>query len=134
MIGPTKAVELWANERFTKIEDYAVDPLHEPGMVLHAETFLNASILQTIKEMEVASTSSHYTIFEDPNICFLRVRADGAIWIEDCDASKSGFDGGYPGGMKEYLKILKKHFLGGKKCSKRKVRDKLRIIYELHCR
>uniref|UniRef100_A0A7S4ELH7 Uncharacterized protein n=1 Tax=Pseudo-nitzschia australis TaxID=44445 RepID=A0A7S4ELH7_9STRA len=166
--GPYEAVEIWAAQRFTKIDEYARDPNAKPGMVMHSETFMNASLLQSIRKLEynidvdvdVDNSSSGITgtttattrgvVVEDPTTCFLRVRADGAIWIEDCDPSKSGFGGGYPGGEKAYTKLLRKflpsdiYVKGNKKqqrksniknarCRKRLVRDKLRRIFELKC-
>jgi len=138
--GPYSAVKVWASQRFSKIEEYSQDPSATPGMIMHSETFLNASILQTIKETAIAHNDNnemipqHYRVLEDKWLCFLRVRADGAIWIEDCDPSKSGFGGGYPGGMKAYKKVLD-GFLpnNGKGCRKRRLRDKLRRIIELAC-
>lgn len=147
--GPHSAVKFWASERFSKIEEYARDPSAVPGMVMHSETFLNASILQAIRESPVevddrfasdaniAQTDRANTckVLEDKWMCFLRVRADGAIWIEDCDESKSGFGGGYPGGLSSYTKLLQEFLPNqGKGCRKRRVRDNLRIIIELFCR
>mmetsp|Transcript_3629 Transcript_3629/g.10219 ORF Transcript_3629/g.10219 Transcript_3629/m.10219 type:complete len:230 (-) Transcript_3629:855-1544(-) len=97
--GPHDAVEIWATQRFAKIEQHASLEQYK-GMALHSETFLNASLLPSIEALGIA-------IEEDPTLCFLRVRADGAIWIEDCDPAKSGpLGGGYPGGQKAYGKLL----------------------------
>ncbi|VEU44794.1 unnamed protein product [Pseudo-nitzschia multistriata] len=163
--GPYEAVEIWASKRFENIELYATDPNRNKGMVLHSETFLNASIFEAIKglgsqrgetETETATTpatveksssnsSSNattlarqarnvYRVVEDPWICFLRVRADGAVWIEDCDPKKSGFGGGYPGGEANYTDLLTKFLPNhGKRCRRRLVRDKQRRIVELAC-
>lgn len=142
--GPYSAVSLWASHRFSKIEEYAKGPLATPGMVMHSETFLNASILQAIKDTAIdinasknnnnANRKTNLEVLEDKWICFLRVRADGAIWIEDCDASKSGFGGGYPGGIKAYSKLLQEFLPNhGKGCKKRRLRDKVRRILELAC-
>jgi hypothetical protein len=158
--GPHLAVRFWASQRFSKIEEYAKDPLATPGMVMHSETFLNASILQTIKETAIETETdeeqhstnandsvndnvndnvnvnrkTNHEVLEDKWICFLRVRADGAIWIEDCDASKSGFGGGYPGGIKSYSKLLQEFLPNhGKGCKNRRLRDKVRRILELAC-
>jgi len=157
--GPYSAVRFWASQRFSKIEEYAKDPLATPGMVMHSETFLNASILQAIKETAIetetdkheeqhsananntannninnANRKTNHEVLEDKWICFLRVRADGAIWIEDCDASKSGFGGGYPGGINASSKLLQEFLPNhGKGCKKRRLRDKVRRILELVC-
>ena len=139
--GPHSAVKIWASQRFSKIEEYSRDPLATPGMIMHSETFLNASILQTIKETTIthnaetkSSRSEHFMVLEDKWMCFLRVRADGAIWIEDCDPIKSGYGGGYPGGVKAYRKLLDEFLPSDvKRCRKRRVKDKLRRIIELIC-
>ncbi len=131
--GPYSAVKIWASQRFARIEDYSKDPSAIPGMVMHSETFLNASILQTIKETQV-HTNQNLQVLEDEWMCFLRVRADGAIWIEDCDATKSNYGGGYPGGMAVYLKLLNEFLPNkGKGCKKRRLKDKVRKILELAC-
>ncbi len=143
--GPHSAVKIWASQRFSKIEEYSRDPLATPGMIMHSETFLNASILQTIKETTTTTTITHNAnaktnssrsirVLEDKWMCFLRVRADGAIWIEDCDPAKSGYGGGYPGGMKAYRKLLNEFLPNdGKRCRKRRLKDKVRRIFELTC-
>lgn len=131
--GPYSAVKIWASQRFARIEDYSKDPSAIPGKVMHPETFLNASILQTIKETQV-DTNRNLRVLEDEWMCFLRVRADGAIWIEDCDPEKSSHGGGYPGGMSVYLKLLNEFLPNkGKGCKKRRLKDKVRLIYELAC-
>ena len=131
--GPYSAVKIWASQRFARIEDYSKDTSAIPGMVMHSETFLNASILQTIKETQVDANQS-LEVFEDEWMCFLRVRADGAIWIEDCDATKSNYGGGYPGGMPIYLKLLNEFLPNkGRGCKKRRLKDKVRKIVELAC-
>lgn len=139
--GPYDAVKVWASQRFTKIDEYALSGEAQPGMVMHSETFLNATIFQSIKGMK-RPKYNNYELLEDRLICFVRVRADGAIWIEDCDATKSDVNsgGGYPGGMNVYYKQLLNNFLieihngrGIASCRKRRVKDPLRIIYELAC-
>ena len=154
--GPRSAVEVWASQRFSRIEEYARDPSATPGMVMHSETFLNATILQAIREAgahggggggrDAAAINNNNNnssnsraddrpvLIEDPWMCFLRVRADGAIWIEDCDASKSGFGGGYPGGEAAYTELLREFLPNrGRGCKKRRLRDKVRRILELAC-
>mmetsp|Transcript_35319 Transcript_35319/g.38213 ORF Transcript_35319/g.38213 Transcript_35319/m.38213 type:complete len:176 (+) Transcript_35319:2-529(+) len=145
--GPYEAVKIWASQRFTQIEEYAKNKNARRGMVMHSETFINASIFQSIKELtqptqeqQELQQQQQYEIREDRWICFLRVRAgDGAIWIEDCDAMKSGLGGGYPGGMEVYTNLVEEFILpitkgvGLANCHKRKLKDPLRIIYELVC-
>jgi hypothetical protein len=222
--GPYEAVKIWASKRFLKIDDYANSSISKPGMVMHSETFLNASILQSIKELShthihihnnisndsdvddpnyydskrkliipnsiISGTTSnsaynyvdvndpkynYYEIREDRLICFVRVRADGAIWYEDCDSSKSDYGGGYPGGIGKFnitgssnekdgngdtigyinkiyslLEVINnnnnnqnnnnnnnKQIPTAKtkpKCRKRRLKDPVRLIYELICK
>jgi hypothetical protein len=122
IIGPYEAVKVWATQRFPRIDHFA--KVAAPGTAMHSETFLNASILTSIKN------DLHMPIYEDPWICFLRVRADGAIWIEDCDAKKSGNGGGFPGNVMEELHPFLPQNLT---CRKRFLRDKVRRIRELIC-
>jgi hypothetical protein len=93
---------------------------------MHSETFLNDTILTSIR------SDLHLPIYEDPWLCFLRVRADGAIWIEDCDAAMSGSGGGFPGQVLPYLMP----FLNqpNATCRQRWLRDPVRRIKELICK
>mmetsp|Transcript_30561 Transcript_30561/g.31043 ORF Transcript_30561/g.31043 Transcript_30561/m.31043 type:complete len:168 (-) Transcript_30561:12-515(-) len=98
------------------------------------------SPLRGQRKYQELQQQQQYEIREDRWICFLRVRAgDGAIWIEDCDAMKSGLGGGYPGGMEVYTNLVEEFILpitkgvGLANCHKRKLKDPLRIIYELVC-
>ena len=90
---------------------------------MHSETFLNATVLTKIRRS--------CQVYEDPWICFLRVRADGAIWIEDCNAEKSGFGGGYPGN--DIMDRLQPFLPSNTTCRKRRLRDKVRRVQELIC-
>jgi quinol monooxygenase YgiN len=123
IIGPYNAVETWATQRFTRIDQYATNEAL-PGTAMHSETFLNATILASIRQT--------YQVYEDPWICFLRVRADGAIWIEDCDAEKSGFGGGYPGD--DILDRLQPFLPTNTTCRERRLPDKVRRVKELICK
>jgi hypothetical protein len=116
------AVKIWATERFTKIDEYAtMEAL--PGTAMHSETFLNATVLTKIRRS--------CQVYEDPWICFLRVRADGAIWIEDCNAEKSGFGGGYLGN--DIMGRLQPFLPANTTCRQRRLRDKVRRVQELIC-
>jgi hypothetical protein len=125
IIGPFEAVKLWATERFLRIDHYATK-VAAPGTAMHSETFLNDTILTSIR------SDLHLPIYEDPWLCFLRVRADGAIWIEDCDAAKSGSGGGFPGKVLPYLM----QFLNqpNATCRQRWLQDPVRRIKELVCK
>ena len=75
--GPNKAVKIWATERFQRLEDHVLT-YEEPGYGMHSERFLNHSIFPAIREIEGVE------VVADPDICFLRARADGSTWINDC--------------------------------------------------
>jgi hypothetical protein len=124
IIGPYDAVKLWATERFHRIDHYATK-VAAPGTAMHSETFLNDTILTSIR------SDLHLQIYEDPWLCFLRVRADGAIWIEDCDAAKSGYGGGFPGRVMSHLKPFLNQ---NATCRHRWLRDPVRRIKELICK
>ena len=127
--GPFSAVEVWAAHRFQLIDEYAAAaaggdrsgaatsssefnvtfPPPDVGRVMHSESFLNATVMNIIRNR------LQYYIVEDNWVCFLRVRADGAIWIDDCHGSMVGFGGdeesrdhgttaaGFPGDVMEYV-------------------------------
>jgi hypothetical protein len=177
--GPYESIEIWASKRFDKIDDYANSKEAIPGMVMHSETFLKSSIVPSIKKLvshhnsdnsDIHSYHYNHEIREDRLICFLRVRADGAIWYEDCDSLKSDFGGGYPGGLGNITGINSKDVFGENgnkekfgssgymnkiydllvvinnqtdtntdtktkiKCRKRRLKDPVRLIYELVCK
>ncbi|KAG7337610.1 hypothetical protein IV203_021839 [Nitzschia inconspicua] len=124
IIGPYDAVKLWATERFLRIDHYATK-VAPPGTAMHSETFLNDTILTSIR------SDLHLPIYEDPWLCFLRARADGAIWIEDCDAAKSGNGGGFPEPVLPYLKPFLNE---SATCRQRWLRDPVRRVKEFFCR
>mmetsp|Transcript_44528 Transcript_44528/g.107860 ORF Transcript_44528/g.107860 Transcript_44528/m.107860 type:complete len:580 (+) Transcript_44528:174-1913(+) len=161
--GPFNAVRIWATQRFLLIDEYAGGgggggvsngsgssgavasssefnvrfPPPEVGRVMHSESFVNATILNIIRNQ------FQYYIAEDNWVCFLRVRADGAIWIDDCHGSMVGFGGdeesvsdvgtspGFPGDVREYVQPF---LPPGASCRKRRLRDKVRIVMELVCK
>lgn len=134
--GPYDAVKIWASERFERVEAFAQQTVHHPtlkGMTMHSETFMNYGLLSAIHGRPVVDNSGdsnnhvnkkfHHRVLQDPTICFLRVRADGAIWTEDCESyrshgdpndangseatgSKAQASEGYPGGRDQYLPLL----------------------------
>mmetsp|Transcript_44527 Transcript_44527/g.107857 ORF Transcript_44527/g.107857 Transcript_44527/m.107857 type:complete len:548 (+) Transcript_44527:174-1817(+) len=132
--GPFDAVKIWATERFRLIDEYAAG---SGSGVMHSESFLNATVMNIIRNQ------LQYYIAEDNWVCFLRVRADGAIWIDDCHGSMVGFGGdeesggdvaaapGFPGDVMEYVQPF---LPPGTSCRKRRLRDKVRIVKELVCK
>ena len=164
--GPFDAVKIWATQRFQLIDEYADAaatgggvssggdsssdvasspefnvkiPPPEVGRVMHSESFLNATVMNIIRNQ------LQYYIAEDNWVCFLRVRADGAIWIDDCHGSMVGFGGeeesgsdgsaaaapGFPGDVMEYVQPF---LPPGTSCRKRRFPDKVRIVMELVCK
>jgi len=98
VVGPYDAVKVWATERFQRIETH-VRKYPIPGWGMHSEKFLNFTIVPAMIDASghslassplsssPPSSSSGYIMDQNPNICFLRARADGSIWIEDCSES-----------------------------------------------
>ena len=85
--GPYDAVKIWATERFQRIESHVRNyPI--PGWGMHSERFMNYSIFPAMlnaSRQTSSSLSMGYKIDQNPNVCFLRARADGSVWIEDCN-------------------------------------------------
>ena len=85
--GNRKAVKIWATRRFELLEDH-VRTYNEPGYGMHSERFLEHSIFPAIRN------ETGIPVVNNPDICFLRARADGAIWANDC-ASRAGAATGF---------------------------------------
>ena len=92
VIGTYDAVEIWATKRFDRVE-YQVNTYTPVGFGIHSERMMSHAILPLIRE------KYNCTIRQDNNLCFLRVRADGAIWLQDC----SNGDSQYKGDVKQRL-------------------------------
>jgi hypothetical protein len=76
--GPSKAVKIWATERFDRMEAHVQWILHnKTGLGLHSETFVRWALLEPIKELG-------FRVEEHPTMCFFRARADETIWWTDC--------------------------------------------------
>jgi hypothetical protein len=87
--GPYETVKIWATERFQRVESH-VRTYPIPGWGMHSERFLDFSIFPAMLNASSQSSlsfSSGYAMDQNPNICFLRARADGSVWIEDCQES-----------------------------------------------
>ena len=83
--GPFAAVQVWATERFSRLEDHVLT--YEPGYGMHSERFLNHSIFPAIRNLGIP-------VIANPDICFFRARADGSMWSNDCatrDGAARGF-------------------------------------------
>ena len=73
--GPYEGVEIWATKRFDFLERH----VHtcEPGWAMQSEKFLDGAIMPAIRELGIA-------IVVNPDICFLRTRADSSAVTTDC--------------------------------------------------
>jgi hypothetical protein len=80
IVGPAKAVEIWASDRWRRIEGY-VRTKAKKGQGILDEPFLAAAVLPAIKA-EVPQVAD---IVEDESWCFARARVDSYVWILDCD-------------------------------------------------
>lgn len=111
--GPRAPVEIWATRRFDALEERArYQP--SPGYVMHSESFLNDSIFpmmvrhhqqQQQQKQRIITTNHHDdhhpnndTIVSNPDICFLRVRADESVMVDDCTMGIGGGGSGGGGG------------------------------------
>jgi hypothetical protein len=73
--GPYEAVEIWATKRFDFLEHYVNKC--EPGWAMHSERFVDGAVLPAIRELGISTVVN-------PDICFLRTRADYSAVITDC--------------------------------------------------
>jgi hypothetical protein len=78
--GPYDAVQIWATQRFSRLEAHAQYMLqHNPGWAMHSERFVQHEILATIEKDLVG-----FHVTEHDSMCFLRARVDESVWITDC--------------------------------------------------
>ena len=112
--GPLEGIKVWATKRFDLIEQ-RVQFHQDPGFEMHSERFLNATILPVIQEVGVS-------LYENPDICFLRVRADKSVLPDDCKVNakvKGGLTGETRGWGKADIKSLVESIVGTS-CSQKK--------------
>jgi hypothetical protein len=85
--GPFNAVKVWATERFSRLDKYVrANKIARAGYGMHPERFLNGEIIPHITK------NLGYKLDLAKRFCFVRVRADGAIWIDDCNRGFPGND------------------------------------------
>jgi hypothetical protein len=78
--GPYDAVKVWATERFSKLTKYVrTHPIARMGYGMQPEKFLKNVLLQHLTQV------LGYKVDFNKQFCFVRVRADGGIWIDDCN-------------------------------------------------
>ena len=76
IVGPYEAVQIWANERFTRIHNHVRSPVMK-GWGLHSEQFVFSNLLPAIQALG-------YTVVQDGKWCFFRARPDFSVWTNDC--------------------------------------------------
>jgi hypothetical protein len=74
--GPYEAVKVWATERFSRLEEHVQSV--KPGYGMHSERFMAASIIPGIE-------GNGFKVEQSPHICFFRARADGQVFLRDCN-------------------------------------------------
>jgi len=83
VIGPPASVQIWASERFARMEDHVQDVYKNrsrTGYGLHSEKFVDWALFPPMREV----MKDEHAIVEHPSVCFFRVRADESIWMSDC--------------------------------------------------
>jgi hypothetical protein len=107
--GHRDAVQIWATQRLARLDDHVhwVAQKH-PGWGMHSERFMAWTIFPAMRqhllqidgqqqpppplrrddgEYRPDDGTPLLQIREDPHWCFLRARADGSVWIRDCEIS-----------------------------------------------
>lgn len=83
MYGPYRAVQIWAAERFDRLESHVKSIYkRKPGWGMHSERFLNHTIFPAIRQ-------AGFAIHEHAQMCFLRARVDESVWVSDCDGTET---------------------------------------------
>ena len=78
--GPADAVQVWAAERFKKVDEYIQEfRFKRPGSGIHSERYLGQYLLPRMQ-----NRFSRYKFVDRDDWCFYRARADYSIWISDC--------------------------------------------------
>jgi hypothetical protein len=76
--GPSKAVNIWAAQRFERMEGHVQWILqYNPGFGLHSEIFVRRALLEPVRELG-------FGVEEHPTMCFFRARADETLRTSDC--------------------------------------------------
>lgn len=76
--GPYEAVKVWSTKRFDLVEE-RVQNSENAGYGMHSELFMNESIIPAMEELG-------YSKHLNPDICFVRTRANSVALIDDCIA------------------------------------------------
>jgi hypothetical protein len=74
--GPYEAVKIWATQRFELLENRAKSQT-DPGYTMHSERFVNDSVIPAMQQRGFAHVIN-------PDICFVRTRADESAIVSDC--------------------------------------------------
>jgi hypothetical protein len=116
--GPAKAVEIWSTQRFSQIDDHVarINKIKR-GKGIQPERFVKYNLLP---RMEKVSTVDRHN-----DICFLRVKADGLVWVSDCE-NEVGESREQDGQKRHEIEVLT-----GRKCGK--VTDNLESSRVMNC-
>ena len=83
VIGPAKAVQIWAKGRFSRLDDH-VEYMrkNEYGWGMQSERFMFYTLYPAMREV---LPDPENAIYEDKEMCFFRARADESVWVSDCN-------------------------------------------------
>ena len=79
--GPFQGVKIWATKRFSQEKKYV-------GLVMHSESFMVSHIFPAILQWRGGAIKN---IVKNPDICFIRTRADESVMIGDCVHPEGSF-------------------------------------------
>eukprot|EP00980_Cylindrotheca_fusiformis_P020605 scaffold7663_cov56-Cylindrotheca_fusiformis.AAC.1 len=74
--GPYDAVRVWSTERFHLLETKIQQQKKKGTIVMHSEIFMKESIFPAIQQQ--------YELHINPDICFIRTRAESIALTDDC--------------------------------------------------
>jgi hypothetical protein len=78
--GYPPAVKVWATQRLSRLQAHVLHgQIHAPGTGMHSEKFLARTIFPLLQRVLNVTIRTH------PTLCFVRARADGTVWVADCE-------------------------------------------------
>jgi hypothetical protein len=124
IMGPHAAVQIWASERFARLETHVQSILqHNPGYGMHSEIFLHHTIFPAIRQAGIE-------IYEHPHMCFFRARADESVWITDCDHKAAKTITEHMGPIRKKKKLVER--LLGRQCGN--ITKAMRNVKDIDCK
>ena len=85
--SPFQGVKIWAKKRFKLIKERAKRKKYV-GLVMHSESFMVSHIFPSILQWRGGAIKN---IVKNPDICFIRTRADESVMIGDCVHPEGNF-------------------------------------------